>query len=96
MRAIFGQSEFRIKETQNNGKFLSYQLCRLINSAWILELIFIKKRDLKGFKCMTVRLDVFGDIPRLFQYFVNDSNILRKIQLFCESFNYFVNHFNML
>ena len=42
MRAIFGQSEFRKKDTQNNGKFLSYQLCRLINSAWILELIFIK------------------------------------------------------
>ena len=41
---------------------------------------------------MTVRLDVFGDIPRLFQYFVNDSNILRKIQLFCESFQYVVSY----
>ena len=56
----------------------------------------LKKRDLKGFKCMTVRLDVFGDIPRLFQYFVNDSNILWMIPIFWEKFNYFVNHFNML
>ena len=56
----------------------------------------LSKRDLKGFKCMTVRLDVFGDIPRLFQYFVNVSNILWMIPIFWEKFNYFVNHFNML
>ena len=47
---------------------------------------FKAKRDLKGFKCMTVRLDVFGDIPRLFQYFENDANILRKIPILCELF----------
>ena len=29
-------------------------------------LYFFVKRDLKGFKCMTVSLDVFEDFPRLF------------------------------
>ena len=61
-----------------------------------IDALFEGKRDLKGFKCMTVRLDVFGDTPRLFQYFVKDSNILRKIPTLCESFEYFVNHSNML
>ena len=68
-----------------------------------------KKRDLKGFKCMTVSLDVFGDFPRLsnilwmvsiwfesFHYFVNHSIISWIIPIFCESFQYFVNRSNIL
>ena len=31
--------------------------------------VYAKKRDLKGFKCMTVSLDVFEDFSRLFEMF---------------------------
>ena len=55
-----------------------------------------KKRDLKGFKCMTVSLDVFEDIPRLIETsrisrLSNRKNFNFKFLIFCESFHYFAN-----
>ena len=41
----------------------------------ISKVSFFQKRDLKGFKCMTVSLDVFRDFSRLFAIW-NHSKIL--------------------
>ena len=62
----------------------------------------VEKRDFKGFKCMTMSLDVFGDFSRLSNvkdfmniWIANHSNILWMIPIFYESFQYFVNYSNI-
>ena len=62
----------------------------------IWQHLFLLKRDLKGFKCMTVSLDVFEDIPRLIETsrisrLSNRKNFNFKFLIFCESFHYFAN-----
>ena len=44
-------------------------------------LYFFVKRDLKGFKCMTVSLDVFEDFPRLFwDFFETFRDFLKNLE----------------
>ena len=43
-----------------------------------------KKRDLKDFKCMTVRIDVLGNFSRLIKFFRDFQIIFRRIQSFYE------------
>ena len=44
------------------------------------NLKFTFKRDLKGFKCMTVRIDVLGNFSRLIKFFRDFQIIFRRIQ----------------
>ena len=52
-------------------------------------LYFFVKRDLKGFKCMTVSLDVFEDFLRLFETFWNVWNSSDLFGIFLIYLEYF-------
>ena len=52
----------------------------------------MKKRDLKGFKCMTVRIDVLGNFARLIKIFRDFQIIFRRIQSFYELVNCEMNY----
>ena len=54
------------------------------------------KRDLKGFKCMTVRIDVLGNFSRLIKIFRDFQIIFRRIQSFYEYRNWInLNWYNL-
>ena len=43
-------------------------------------LMYYAKRDLKGFKCMTVRKDIFRDFFRLIKIFLSLSNLKKNFE----------------
>ena len=56
----------------------------------LMEITNWSKRDLKGFKCMTVSLDVFGNFLILFETFkyLNQSNLFESIESFWNDWIY--------